>query len=1113
MRMRGIPNNLTHLVASITLGNITTLLDSGADANFAPVDIQRYFPNPKIERLKTPILAKLADQRVVLVDKQATILLPPPFNKEITCFLLPGLSKLIIGKPMLAEFHYKITPEAESITINGNEIKTNATQVMTALVEMNDAALKLFRIELVNYIERTYPKLVDTKPRPPIQRDIVYDIETTSDRYIQSKPYVLSFQEKVIVERYIKEAVDSGKWEKLPPNEKANLSPIFVVFSKVKPRVVNDYRAVNDITPTVAAFMPSHKDFVAYLEEKLVFTSIDLVAAYHQVGLSKRTLNAFAVITHIGCYRPRVIQFGMKNAPFFFQLFLASVLDDLPVFQYIDDILVATHTIDQNIELVKKVCHALNDAGLQVNPSKCSFLQTSISFLGFNISAGTIAADPKKMGAIQQWAKPRTVTEVRSFVGFCNFLRFLVPRLSHLLVPITELIHHKDQKNAPVEFTPEATAAFEKLKLMVALLPALQVYNEKKPTYIFTDALLVAIGAVVTQVKRVKGEDILVPVSFLSLKLTDTQSRYSTYEREMLAIICTLTRFKHLLGSKTTFFTDHQPILSLTKPGKEPATRIKRFASVLNLYDVEICYLPGHANYIADFLSRYLIETATEYVNEDEVWAKTDGTVVNPSPSVVLNAIRVDDLNSTQLERIEAKLRDTVARVPVEDGDYDELPLDQFTIVNDELLVVQEKSLVKVVDRDTYTRLATEVHNKFHASPRVTQYICSKVGWHPDHLIIIGNIILSCQHCQMKATFKHINRAYQPLEVVPAFKRWGMDFIGPMASTTNNRHCLNMVDYTTGLMYSIPCVSPSSDVVINTLSLICQVHGTPDVVVGDNGAAFTSSTTRVWCLHKGIQMNFASTYHPIANGRIERQNGLLKAVLRGLTKKRMLDWVENLPEAVEIVNGTPSVLGFSPYFLAMGINDNNKELAKYVDAEFLHEFEREMESTEQDVGDANQEMTDITMIRLYEIEAIMKARDKHNDLKTRRMAWINAMRTPFDDRGRFGKGDFVLRRAAKKFKNDPNYTGPFRITSVHDKNNYQITDLKGKVVQGTVHHDDLIRSYVFDQTPIHAMSLYKKSLFDMEKKILDKITDEISLQVVKLNDVVRNQMKVDWLFS
>ena len=165
------------------------------------------------------------------------------------------------------------------------------------------------------------------------------------------------------------------------------------------------------------------------------------------------------------------------------------------------------------------------------------------------------------------------------------------------------------------------------------------------------------------------------------------------------------------------------------------------------------------------------------------------------------------------------------------------------------------------------------------------------MAWHPDSLPITINTIRHCSICQQTAPISLARREIIPLEPVPAFTRWAFDYVGPLQGSPNASYILVGVEYTTGLLYAVPTLNQTSATVVSLLQLISQVHSYPNEVICDNGRQFIASDVQLWCQHHFVKLIHTSNYHPISNGRVERANGLIKKILRGLIGPLLPNWI------------------------------------------------------------------------------------------------------------------------------------------------------------------------------------------------------------------------------
>ena len=236
-----------------------------------------------------------------------------------------------------------------------------------------------------------------------------------------------------------------------------------------------------------------------------LFTSLDLKSGYWQVELDEESipLTAFTV-GPLGFYECVRMPFGLTNAPATFQRLMETCLGELHLnwcIIYLDDIIIFSKTPEEHLCRLKGVFERLAKAGLKLKPSKCEFFRDSLRYLGHVVSPKGIATDPKKIEAIQRWPVPRTVTDVRSFIGFTNYYRRYIKDYAKVSRPLHELTSgdNTKRKRQWVEWDERCQEAFEKLKEACSRCPVLAYANYKEPFILHTDASTMGLGAVLSQ--------------------------------------------------------------------------------------------------------------------------------------------------------------------------------------------------------------------------------------------------------------------------------------------------------------------------------------------------------------------------------------------------------------------------------------------------------------------------------------------------------------------------------------------------------------------------------------------------------------------------------------
>ena len=241
-------------------------------------------------------------------------------------------------------------------------------------------------------------------------------------------------------------------------------------------------------------------------------------------------------------------------------------------------------------------------AKLTAKPSKCKIGYSEIECLGHNIQDQTLRPKDDKIQAVKDAQRPVTKKQVRGFLGLAGFYRKFIPNFSEIAAPLTDLTK-KDRPNRIKDWLSHHERAFQTLKSRLTSSPILRlpVFNEGKPFILRSDASDIGIGAVLLQ--EFEGEGKL-PIAYASKKLLPRERNYSVIEKECLAIIWAIEKFrKYLFGEEFILECDHKP-LSFMQTAKALNPRIMRWALKLQPYRFRIVAIRGQDNVGADYLSR-----------------------------------------------------------------------------------------------------------------------------------------------------------------------------------------------------------------------------------------------------------------------------------------------------------------------------------------------------------------------------------------------------------------------------------------------------------------------------------------------------------------------------
>ena len=651
-------------------------------------------------------------------------------------------------------------------------------------------------------------------------------------------------------------------------------------------RPCGDFRRLNNITAHDRYPIPHVQDFSIRLAGMNIFSKIDLVRGYHQVPVRAEDVPKTAVITPFGLFEFLRMPFGLKGAAQTFQRLMDSVLRDLAfVFVYLDDILVASPSVDEHLSHLRQVFQRLDGHGLIVNTAKCQFGLSVIDFLGHRISSQGAVPLPSKVHAVADFPRPVSVRSLQEFLGMVNFYNRFLPRAAQLLQPLYGALKLKKAKDQ-VDWTPVRIQAFEGAKAALANAALLAHPASRAPIALTTDASDVAVGAVVEQ--RVAGA--WQPLAFFSRGLRDSERKYSVFDRELLALYLATRHFRFLLeGRPFTAYVDHKPLTFAMAKVTEPwSARQQRHLAAISEFTTDIQHVAGKANPVADCLSRVLVCPVHLGVDFSAMAADQPG-----DPGIV--ALRAA---STGLELEEAVVQNggPALLCDVSTG--------------------RPRPVVPVAWR---RRVFDMVHSLSHPGVRASvKLVSSKFVW-PGLRKEVKEWAATCVACQRAKVHQHTRAPLEPF-LIPAkrFDHVHIDLVGPLPPSQGFTHLLTMVDRTTRWPEAVPLSSTTSaDVARAFLSAWVSRFGAPSDITSDRGPQFISDLWSALAKSLGTQVHRTTAYHPQANGLCERFHRSLKASLRAALSDA--NWLDRLPWVMLGLRSAPKAdLDASPAELVLG---------------------------------------------------------------------------------------------------------------------------------------------------------------------------------------------------
>nr|ABF95994.1 retrotransposon protein, putative, Ty3-gypsy subclass [Oryza sativa Japonica Group] len=1002
----------TFLVHSIPA---TILFDSGASHSFISVPFVGK-NQLGVERLRNPLL--ITTPGGVMTAQYYSPAVPIeiqgiPFPSDLILLDTKNLD-VILGMNWLAQFQGVVDCARRTVTLyRGPEQPVVFFAPPTSVRSSELHQIELSEIPIVREFGDVFPEEL---PGMPPKREIEFRIDLAPGTTpLYKRPYRMAANELAEVKKQLEELKEKGY---IRPSTSPWGAPVIFVEKKDKTkRMCVDYRALNEVTIKNKYPLPRIDDLFDQLKGATVFSKIDLRSGYHQLRIREEDIPKTAFTTRYGLYEFTVMSFGLTNAPAFFMNLMNKVFMeylDKFVVVFIDDILIYSQSEEDHQHHLRLVLGKLREHQLYAKLSKCEFWLSEVKFLGHVISAKGVAVDPETVTAVTDWKQPKTVTQIRSFLGLAGYYRRFIENFSKIARPMTQLL----KKEEKFVWSPQCEKAFQTLKEKLVSSPVLILPDTRKDFMVYCDASRQGLGCVLMQDGHV--------VAYASRQLRPHEGNYPTHDLELAAVVHALKIWRHyLIGNRCEIYTDHKSLKYIFTQS-DLNLRQRRWLELIKDYDVGIHYHPGKANVVADALSR------KSHCNTLNVRG------IPPELNQQMEALNLNIVGRGFLAALEAKptLLDQIREAQKNDPDMHGLLKNMkqgkaagFT--EDEHGTLWNGKRVCVPDsRELKQLILQEAHESpYSIHPGSTKmYLDLKEKyWWVSMKREIAEFVALCDVCQrVKAEHQRPAGLLQPLQV-PEWK-WdeiGMDFITGLPKTQGGYDSIwVIVDRLTKVARFIPVKTTYGGNKLAELyfARIVSLHGVPKKIVSDRGSQFTSHFWKKLQEELGTRLNFSTAYHPQTDGQTERLNQILEDMLRACVLDFGKTWDKSLPYAEFSYNNSyQASIQMAPYEALYGRKCRTPLLWDQV-------------------GESQVFGTDI----LREAEAKVRIiRDNLKVAQSRQKSYADNRRRDLE----FAVDDFVylrvtplrgVHRFRTKGKLAPRYVGPFRITARRGEVAYQL---------------------------------------------------------------------------
>lgn len=661
-------------------------------------------------------------------------------------------------------------------------------------------------------------------------------------------------------------------------------------------RLVVCMAAVNKSIKRQFHYLITPEVMQAKLAGAKIFSKLDLSNAFFHLRLAEESKKLTTFMSSIGMFRYKRLLFGVNCAPEIFQSTMERLFAGISgIIIYIDDILIFAKDKAELITRTAQVEEVLLRNNLTVNKDKCESEKESITFLGHRLSPEGINIEESKISTIKNFREPKSISELRSYLGMLSYSREFLKDIHELLAPLRDCLKQNNsakKDGAPFLWSEEAAKAFRACQFAIINCTLTRgFFDNDLRTRVTTDASPLGLGAVLSQVKP--NGDVTI-IAFASKSLTSAEANYSQAHKEALAIVWAVEHWRYyLLGREFELFTDAQGIALVFKKSdcsnKRSASRIDSFRLRLSSYSFVVTHITGKNN-PADPPSRLTekFESIEEFENDFDSEHFINLIVEDFDPeqkTLSIASIQSETAKDNVLPRVLEALQtdEWHQELKLYQSLKPSLSIEEGIILNDSSIILPESLRIT----------ALELAHLGHPGMTAMKSILRQRVWWPGMNNAVEHFCKSCQSCVL--TSQQHPPAPMTRRTMPTgpMRELVIDHNGPY-NRYKGCHVIVLVDCYSRYLFARLVNSTDFQSLEAVLCQIFKDHGNPVCIKSDNGPPFTSKEYILFCQKRNIQISHSTPLFP-------QQNGLAEVYMKIINKAMSIAILEgiNPSEALE----------------------------------------------------------------------------------------------------------------------------------------------------------------------------------------------------------------------